>query len=248
MKRILGICVALIGLSTNAWAYDYYSYESDLEHEAPVVTTQVFLGFNASKLRNFDYNGKVGGTLGVKWDFMLPKAHGTYLTAGVDWTQKGVKDRVLVLLSSDEDWGTNKIQLHYLEVPVRVGYKYTMETMGEPLGIFGEFGPYFAVGISGKNKLSVDRDGNDAREEEWSYNIFKKKHYPHDINYQRWDAGLGFRVGLEYAHHYVFSMGADWGLADLFRRSYRDDFMDDAGKELYKPKNVNFTMTIGYRF
>ena len=44
-----------------------------------------------SKIQNSGYGTKAGAQMGIRADYMLPKAHGTYLTAGVDWTMKGGK-------------------------------------------------------------------------------------------------------------------------------------------------------------
>ena len=69
--------------------------------------------------------------------------------------------------------------------------------------------------------------------------------------FQRWDAGLGFRIGAEYNHHYNLMFGCDWGFADIYRTSLRDDYRDDPandGATLPKVHNFNFSITFGYRF
>ena len=82
MRKILMIALGVL-FAGNAMA---------LENE-PVqgFTGMAFLGMNASQIHNTNYDGKVGGVMGFRLDYVLPKAHGTYITAGVDWTMKGGK-------------------------------------------------------------------------------------------------------------------------------------------------------------
>ena len=156
MKKIFYFILALVLGAGNARALEY--------EPASGMTYMGFFGMNVSKLQNhlgFD-KAKVGATLGVKVDYVLPRAHGTYLTAGLDWTMKGGKASFYYDNSSLEN-GTLKYDLHYLEIPVRVGFRYNVM---ENLGFYGEVGPYFAIGVGGKHKCRIDADGTDAREVE----------------------------------------------------------------------------------
>ena len=80
-----------------------------------------------------------------------------------------------------------------------------------------------------------------------TYKAFKNYGYPIE-SFQRWDAGIGFRVGVEYNQHYNLMFGCDWGLADIYRDSLRDDYYQANGYRLPKVKNFNFSITVGYRF
>lgn len=206
-------------------------------------------GMNVSKLQNHDFGAKAGAVLGARVDFVLPKAHGTYLTAGLDWTMKGGKGEEADITIDGKDYDVNgKYALHYFEVPIRVGFRYNPT---ESIGLYGEVGPYFAVGFAGRHKISIDEDGSAFRdiEDNASYMAFKNYGYPTE-SFQRWDAGIGFRIGAEYNHHYNLLIGCDWGLADIYRVSYRDAFKDDAanaGRVLPKVRNFNFSITFGYR-
>ena len=139
--------IALAAFASSAMALDNEPKEG--------VTAQAFLGFTASKIRSLDgYDGKVGGTAGFKLEYVLPKAHGTYINAGVDWVHKGAKTDELtpygIVTTSDGDY---KYNLHYVEIPIHVGFHYNFS---QDLGVFGEFGPYFGIGVGGKHKLSLD--------------------------------------------------------------------------------------------
>ena len=61
------------------------------------------------------------------------------------------------LLSSEADWGT------------------LMHNFSKEIGVYGELGPYFAVGVGGKHKLHVDADGAfwDEIEEAGTWKAFK---------------------------------------------------------------------------
>lgn len=240
MKKIFTMIVALVTFSSHAMALDYEPEEG--------LSTQIFLGFNTSKIKNFkNYDGKIGGVAGVKFQYMLPKAHGTYINAGLDWTQKGAKMKDIKILGTDFE-ATDKYNLHYFEIPIHVGFQYNIS---RELGFFGEFGPYFAIGVGGKRKLSVDGDGQTARDQEWDYKAFKKndKATINNPYFQRWDAGIGFRVGAEYNQRYVFTLGCDWGLTDIYRNKYRDAVIDSGiTNNLPEVKNFNFTIALGYRF
>lgn len=237
MKKFFTMAVALLTFAGNAMALEYEPEQG--------LTWQAFMGMNVTKITNLDYDGKVGGVFGVKLDYMLPKALGTYITAGVDWSMKGAKtDATFESLVSNISYeGTDKYRLNYLEIPVRVGYRYNFS---REVGVYGEFGPYFAMGIRGKHKFSADADGSDARESEWDYNAFKKS--TKRENFQRWDAGLGFRVGAEYNNHYSLTLGCDWGITDMWRDKYRDAIFDQYNADIDKIHNFNLTLAFGYRF
>ena len=244
---ILFIALAMAMFAGNANA---------LENEPEEGFTYMGLfGMNVSKIQNlqlpvapFDsYNAKAGAMMGARVDYVLPKAHGTYLTAGLDWTMKGAKVTVDDAFM-DED-ATSKYALHYFEIPIRVGFRYNII---EELGVYGELGPYFAIGVGGKHRLSIDEDGYEVNqvEEAGTYKAFKNNTDIDRPTFQRWDAGIGFRIGAEYNHRYNLMFGCDWGLADMYRDNLRDAYFHSTGGTLRLPKvkNFNFSITFGYRF
>lgn len=244
MKKFFIAALALLMCAGNAKALDNEPEEG--------FTFMGLFGMNISKLQNSGYNAKVGATMGARADYVLPHAHGTYITAGLDWTMKGGKVTIDDYWMGDDD-ATAKYALHYFEIPVRVGFRYNPI---EELGLYAELGPYFAIGVGGKHKLSIDEDGfgvNEA-EELGTYKAFKKADYdlalPDKLPFQRWDAGIGFRIGAEYNNHYNLLFGCDWGLADIYRDKLRDQFYEAHGRliNLPKVKNFNFSITFGYRF
>lgn len=237
MKKVFTLIIALATFASNAMALDY-------EPEQGVTWMGIF-GMNVSKLQNHPYNAKAGAVLGAKVDYVLPYAHGTYLTAGLDWSIKGGKRSAVINDGSKDYDATGKYALHYVEIPVRVGFRYNMS---DEFGIYGELGPYFAVGVGGRHKLSIEGDGQviDDIEDAQTYKAFKKDN-SHEY-FQRWDAGIGFRIGAEYNKHYNLMLGCDWGLADMYRDSYRSYWYDKFNETLPKPHNFNLSIAFGYRF
>ena len=249
MKKFFSLLVALAMFAANATAYDYEPKEG--------FTWMGLLGMNVSDLQNHDYNAKVGATLGFRADYMLPKAHGTYVTAGIDWTMKGGRmsgmESVQIGCIVDEMNATWQYTLHYIELPIRLGFRYNVR---ESLGLYGEIGPYFAVGVGGRHSLTLDGDGSDVRnmEDAYSFRSFNSSDNLERQTFQRWDAGVGFRLGMEYNDHYNLMLGFDWGLADIYHDSLRDAYWNymvekhGVGERLPKVYNFNFNITAGYRF
>ena len=249
MKKFFYFVFALALSTGNAMAFENEPEEG--------FSFMGLFGMNISKIKNIDYGAKAGAMLGIRADYVLPKAHGTYLTAGVDWTMKGGKSSLFVD-AFDENEASTKYILHYIEIPIRVGFRYNIS---EEIGVYAELGPYFAVGVGGRHRCSIDADGADARtiEDGLSFNAFKNGNefdpeQPSRFPFQRWDAGIGFRIGAEYNQHYYLLIGADWGLADMFRGGFRDGYanyfknLTGQTPTLPKPRNFNFSITVGYRF
>ena len=245
MKKIFLFITALALCAGNAMAFNNEPEEG--------LTWMGLFGMNISKLQNHGYNGKVGAMMGIRADYMLPNAHGAYITSGLDWTMKGGKLSLLADVGNEQIGSrdaTAKYNLHYLEIPVRAGFRYNAT---EELGFYGEVGPYFAIGIGGRHKMTIDGDGTDVRkaEDEFTFKAFKNSfdpEYPDNRTFQRWDAGISFRVGAEYEGHYNLMFGCDWGLADIYRDNLRDAYYEKFNTRLPKVHNFNFSITLGYRF
>lgn len=233
MRKVILAVLALM-MTVGAKALDYEPRQG--------ATFMGFLGMNVSSIRNLpEFGSKVGGTAGMKMDYILPNAHGTYLSTGLDWTMKGGKLDLVAMDGFDEAPATLTESMHYMEIPVRVGFRYNIL---RNVGVYGEVGPYFAIGVGGKNRLDVDADGAGWRaiEDAGSWAVFKDN--VNRFNVQRWDCGLGFRVGGEYNNHYNLMLGCDWGFTDMLRTNFRDAHVGDYDKL----KNFQFTLAFGYRF
>ncbi len=244
MKKFFVAALALI-CSGSAFAIDNEPEEG--------LTTQIFAGMSASSISNYasnyasEYDGKIGANVGIKFDYMLPNAQGTYISAGLDWIMKGCKAdvndiREMQTPGSGKVPGTNSITAHYIELPVRIGFRYNILP---ELGVYGEVGPYFSFGVTGYNSFKTEVDG--SRGHNWSTATFKKK----TNGIQRWDAGVGFRIGCEYDNRYSLNLGCDWGCTDMYTDNYREDWANNqknSNTTLPKIKNFDFVVAFGYRF
>ena len=237
MKKIFALALAAIMCASSAKALEYIPESG--------FTVQGLFGMNISNFRHPDaaFDGltdpKAGFNLGVRGEYMLPSCYGVFVNLGVNYTMKGAKMDVAASLPDDYSC-TVKFRPCYIEIPLHVGYRFNVL---DNLGVFADFGPYFAIGVNGKEKFEFDGDAV----EDYSTKFFRNsKMILGEI--QRYDFGLGFRVGAEYANHHSLNFSFDWGLTDMYRDSYRREFFKENGFELGKLKNFNAGITYGYRF
>ena len=237
MKKIFALALAAIMCASSAKALEYIPESG--------FTVQGLFGMNISNFRHPDaaFDGltdpKAGFNLGVRGEYMLPSCYGVFVNLGVNYTMKGAKMDVAASLPDDYSC-TVKYRPCYIEIPLHVGYRFNVL---DNLGVFADFGPYFAIGVNGKEKFEFDGDAV----EDYSTKFFRNSDM--DLGeIQRYDFGLGFRVGAEYANHHSLNFSFDWGLTDMYRDSYRREFFKENGFELGKLKNFNAGITYGYRF
>ena len=237
MKKIFALALAAIMCASSAKALEYIPESG--------FTVQGLFGMNISNFRhpNSLVDGltdpKAGFNLGVRGEYMLPSCYGVFVNLGVNYTMKGAKMDVPASLPDDYSC-TVKFRPCYIEIPLHVGYRFNVL---DNLGIFADFGPYFAIGVNGKEKFEFDGDAVEDR----STKFFRNSKM--DLGeIQRYDFGLGFRVGAEYANHHSLNFSFDWGLTDMYRDSYRREFFNKNGFELGKLKNFNAGINYGYRF
>lgn len=163
---ILMVAVAALSMSLSAWA------------EAP--QWEVVAGMNVANLDMSGASSRIGFHAGIRTTFGIPSAsNGFYANAGALLSLKGCKGAGITL------------NPYYLDIPVHFGYKYAVN---EDLALFGEFGPYFGIGLFGKT------DGMD---------VFG------DDGYKRFDVGLGLRAGIEFNQKVPVSIGYDFGVIDV---------------------------------
>lgn len=237
MKKLLTLALAAIMCAGSAKALDYVP--------EPGFTFQGFFGMNISNFRYTDSSAdcltdpKAGFNIGVRGEYMLPSCYGVFVNLGVGYTMKGAKLNDVIVGDESRDV-TVKYRPYYIEIPLHVGYRYNVL---ENLGVYADFGPYFAIGVNGKVKYDFDSDAVKDK----SYKFFRNN--KNELgNIQRYDFGLGFRVGVEYANHHSLTFSFDWGLTDMYRDNYRRKQFESFGYELPELKNFNAGITYGYRF
>ena len=173
----------------------------------------VMAGMNVSKYTFTGFDNRVGFHAGVKAELGLSQeASGAYMDFAALLTLKGAK-------IDGGSIATVKFNPYYLEIPVHVGYKYAVN---ENFALFGSVGPYLAVGLFGKAKLSIGNAIGD-----WA-----------DIEgmdgFKRYDLGLGLKAGVEFNKKYQVALSYDFGLIDVQK---------DLGM-----KNRNLMISLGYMF
>lgn len=160
------------------------------------VRLGVEAGMTVNTIKNYynDADRKVGFDAGLRVDVNF--TDNIYLGTGLQYMMKGVK-------SSGEGW-ESKVNTGYLQIPIHVGYRYDFN---ETIGIFGEFGPFLAIGVNGQGKYESGRHSKD-------YDVFGD---PDEGYAKRFDMGLGLHVGCEIIQHWQVALGYDWGLIDMYK-------------------------------
>jgi len=110
---------------------------------------------------------------------------------GILYSLKGFKFKMSYMGVSSES--TEKI--NYLEVPLNIAYKYSLD---DNYKIFGQVGPYLGYALNGKDK--TDGETTDI---EFG-----------DGGMKRFDLGLGIGAGVEFGPM-VAGLGYQFGLANL---------------------------------
>lgn len=204
-------------------------------------------GLNATNLRvkdiaATDMNPKAGFNASMHFEYVLPQCYGIYVNAGLEYSMKGGREDIIVLDDQlNESTATAVARPMYLSIPIHVGYRYDVM---EDLGVYADFGPYFALGTNGKHILKFDDYREDVK-----FGMFGNKNNPNSFEMQRADFGLGFRFGAEYAHHYNLIFSFDWGLTNMLTQEQQHVLFTN-NPLLPKPAVKNFAagITFGYRF
>lgn len=214
MKKLIIAAMALICCGTSAKALD--------NEPLPGLTHRAYVGMSISNIRNTGDDAKVGHSIGYIGEYVLPGCAGTFVNFGLDYSMLGSKMPGYVWQDDEGNvdldiYPEQKLRLHYLSIPLHVGYRYNVL---DNLGLYADFGPYFGFGVAGKTS-------------ETKVKYFKSSEG--DAN--RFDCGLGFRIGTEYNDHLSLTFGFNWGLTKHY------DFVG-----VKDPKNFASTITLGYRF
>lgn len=114
----------------------------------------------------------------------------------------------------------------YLDIPILAAYKFNIS---DNTKFVINAGPYLAFGLGGKCKFD---EGGD-------YKLFKGED-GEDAEYSRFDLGIQYGIGLEIGDHYLVNLTGQNGFISPF--DYPDGYDGD------KPKNMTFSIGVGYRF
>lgn len=202
MKKLLLSALCALGfwtMSTNANA----QLLADIEGMPP-YKLGVTAGVNVSDFTSTACTAKAGFNIGA--DLMLDASDllkNTYLRVNLllqrkgsvyDWHEDG-----WVGMELPKD---SKIRTWYIEVPLDYGYAHRLNS---DWTVFGEMGPYFAVGIGGKYNYDLK-----SGDEKISYFGSDKLGDP-----KRFDVGWGFAVGGMLNNQHQIKLGYQFGFIDM---------------------------------
>lgn len=247
MKQLMITAFAGLLLAGQASAqrfnpYDYVGVEPDNGFSVMLLGGMTVSNFKMNDLGAADMSPKVGFDLGLRAEYMLPQCGGVFINGGLEYKMKGARKRVGGTIGDMLGLGATWVSRPmYVSAPIHVGYRYDVL---DDLGLYADFGPYFAVGTNGKTRLMFDDFSSDD-----VHDVFRNENDPHFYEVQRWDFGLGFRVGAEYARHYNFQVGCDWGITDMLTQEQKHVIV--VANPLSKNptlRNFNASLIFAYRF
>lgn len=108
----------------------------------------------------------------------------------------------------------------YLDIPILAAYKFNIS---DNTKFVINAGPYLAFGLGGKNKV----DGVDESEKVFG-----------DNGWNRFDLGIQYGIGLELSDRYLINLTGQNGFICPWDTEDGED----------KPKNMTFSIGVGYRF
>ena len=212
MRKIVFLSLVLFSVSIGSYAQN--------------LNLGVTAGLNISAPS--DYDSKTGFNVGVKGEWGLPNvSKGLYLDFGVllssqGWESSGYYD---TQEKQSMQWKGNP---YFLNIPIHIGYKFSL---GHNTALFAHVGPYIGIGLFGKNKLVTETEAGKKATTTLADNVFSDKQA------ERFDWGIGGKVGVEFAKHVQVAVGYDWGLKNLKTSSNPVDF-----------KNKVFSVLCAYMF
>lgn len=187
-KLFLTLAVACLSLTANA-------------QEKGEIRLGAIAGMNISNIAGYSMSERIGFHVGAKAEYNFND--GLYANAGLLFTQKGC--------TKDENDFERTHTPGYLEIPINLGYRYSIS---EGVGVFGETGPYFAFGICGKSKSEYKINGHS---EESKDDFFGEK----DVH--RFDLGWGLKVGVE-VHKFQIAIGYEFSIPPVSTLSNEETY------------------------
>jgi hypothetical protein len=162
----------------------------------------------------------VGATIDLSFNDLLSIETGPILTTK-GWKQK---------FESEQAFYTFNNNLYYLDFPFALKTTYGL---GKGLKLFGAFGPYAGIGLSGKINLSVENEGKKNTEKqhiEWGKDGSQ-------YDYTRLEMGLTIGIGIE-KNSLLTGISYDHGLTNISSFQKYGDL----------DKNRVLKFSVGYKF
>jgi hypothetical protein len=201
MKKLLVLIVALLAtfnLSAQEIRYGITGGVNFANLHSSVSSSDTYLGFNA----------------GIKAELSLSSvvADGFYADARLLYSLKGGR------------WSGVHQNLGYLELPLNFGYSFNV---APSINILAGIGPYFGVGLLGKNVLKGD--GAKVKTD-----IFGE-------GYKRFAFGLNYTAGVELWNQWQIFLGFEHSMLNIAKST-----VDGEGNAKLRP--FNFYIGTAYMF
>ena len=195
------------------------------------------VGMNMSNLTGDvaeDSKMKIGFNVGVGMEYQFDEMWS--IQPSLMFTTKGAKYEESV----EGITASAKFNPMYLELPVMAAARFAV---ADNQNIVVKAGPYFAYGLGGKMKMDISGDLGGVSVGEifdelgipQEADIFKSENKG-GIGAKKFDFGLGVGVAYEFSKFFVDLTG-EFGLTKLYKV-----------EEGSAPKNLNFSIGVGYKF
>ena len=220
MKRIFTLaCVAMLTLCASAQVTFNAKLGGGMSW-APLSEKGSDEGFDNKGL----FVGKVG--FGAE----IPVSQNFSVMPSLELAMKGGKYEA----KDDEESISSKLNVTYLQIPVMAAYRLSLN---DRLNMTLKAGPYFAYGLSGNMKTTVDINDYTVTEKA---DIFSDKEMGGKAA-DRFDVGGILGVDFEY-HRFVVGAELECGFTDMYKAS------DASDNYSVKIKNLAAYVTVGYKF
>ena len=201
MKKLLILMVALLAaynLSAQEMRYGITGGVNFANMHSSVSSSDAYVGFNAGVKAEMDLSSVV--------------ADGFYADARALYSLKGGR------------WSGIHQNLGYLALPLNFGYRFNV---APSVNILAGVGPYFGLGILGKNVVKAE--GAKVKTD-----LFGE-------GYKRFDFGLNYNVGVEMWNQWQFFLGFEHSLLNIAKSS-----IDGEGDIKVRP--LNFYIGTAFMF
>lgn len=167
------------------------------------LSGEVTLGVNFSNYHNSEDSNPsgVGFRVGAIGQYSIPQVSGLYANAGLLLSLEGshyTNETNVPMVGTIKTTATSSPW--FLNIPIHAGYQLGIT---DDIAAFVEAGPFFGVGLFGNSTLKVN-------EEKTSNPVFDK-----DNGINRFQFGLGIKLGVLAFHNYKVSFGWDWNFVDV---------------------------------
>ncbi|MDE6870785.1 MAG: PorT family protein [Bacteroidales bacterium] len=193
MKKVLFLLAAAMFACSVQTAFAQISWW-DATKSAEGITLRASAGFNLSHFTHVERWSRVkpGANVGVMAE--MPLLNSLSAKAGLFYTMKGAVGK------NDAGFGgilTTTFSPSYLELPVMASYRFKLN---DNIMLQFDFGPYFAVGLHGKDVKKNSGNGSFSLPTEIEYKLFGKEG-------QLKACDFGFRFGPEIVFRNRLAVG-----------------------------------------